>query len=141
MTKLAPPEEVLQHQIGDYRDWAKRFAVDDYVNNAPLIEKLHEEKQLALVHAADLEKKLQTVSIEHGKLILRKQRLEDALKVAARNATGVWLLGASGAVVMSIGTNVLTSEKSYAWLGGILVIVFLIMETIGYFLRPSEEVK
>lgn len=68
-------ERVRQIIIGRYADWIKRFDVSEYVQNPPMIEKLYEEKQLALVTSADLESQVKDLELRLHKLELENQGL------------------------------------------------------------------
>lgn len=69
--------------IGKESDWIKPFNPDDFLGNVRLIEKLHEEKQLALLTSIDLENQTKglEVQIQELKLANERLRLEVSYKV------------------------------------------------------------
>lgn len=73
--------------IGNEGDWIKPFNPEDFLGNVRLIEKLHEEKQLALLTSIDLENQakglgtqIQDLKLENERLRLEVNHKEEQLK-------------------------------------------------------------
>ena len=78
--------------VGEYVEWIKRFDVNEYVKNRPMIEKLYEEKQLALASSLQLEEKARNYELRVHELELQNQKLLLESSEANRKASVVFTL-------------------------------------------------
>ena len=124
--------------IGRYADWVKRFDVNEYVQNPPLIEKLYEEKQLALTSSIDLEKQVKELGSQIHELKLQNQRLELELREASRKSYLVFALSLLATVLVGIGVNIATSSPN-GWTGWVMIVAACILETVAFFSRPQKS--
>ncbi|MCH7548806.1 MAG: hypothetical protein IH969_04595, partial [Candidatus Krumholzibacteriota bacterium] len=107
-------DQKLQHSarefiLGHKEDWVKRFKVEDYLGNGPLIEKLHEEKQLLLSDALELQQLLKSA----------EQRIA-ALNLAKENSKFSFYLSLLSIVFMGLGANLATDSPES--LGGWMLV-------------------
>lgn len=124
-------------QLGRYPDWVKRFSVDDYIDNPPLIEKLNEEKQFALVDVADLRKKLEVSRQKIQALELDNQALRQRLNEVARQAMHMFVLSFLAVVLLGLGVNVATTKPG-EWLGWALIVSGGLVECVAFMLKPGK---
>lgn len=124
--------------IGRYADWVKRFDVNEYVQNPPLIEKLYEEKQLALTSSIDLEKQVKELGFQIHELNLRNQRLELELGEASRKSYLLFALSLLATVLIGIGVNIATSSPN-GWTGWVMIVAACILEVVAFFSRPQKS--
>ena len=124
--------------LGRYSEWIKRFSVDDYVDNPPLIEKLHEEKQLALVDVADLREQLEASRKELQALQLADQAHRQRLDEVTRQATHMIVLSLLAVVLLGIGVNVATTKPA-EWLGWALIVSGGLVEFVAFMLKPGRS--
>lgn len=124
--------------LGRYSEWIKRFSVDDYVDNPPLIEKLHEEKQLALVDLAELRNQLASTRDEIQTLQLENQALRHRVQGVLRQASHMFALSLLAVVLLGIGVNVVTSRPT-GWLGWTLVLCGVAVEWTAFRLKPGSD--
>jgi hypothetical protein len=118
-----------QRIVGHYRDWIKEFDVSEYRDNPPLIEKLHEEKQLALATSLELEERVADLTNQVHELELENQSLADQLEAREQRSFVAFILSLITAVSVSIGTNIAT-DKPYGWVGWILIGFSAILEFV-----------
>jgi len=125
-------ELALEKIVGRTPNWIKPFDVNDYLDNRAMIEKLYEERQMALAKVIDLESKVTTLSSQVHQLELSEQRLRIILK--EKNARSFWVFGISliATVTVGIGVNVVTSSSS--WIGWFLIAIALLLEIIAFVL-------
>lgn len=124
--------------IGRYADWVKRFNVDDYVQNPPLIEKLHEEKQLALVSAVELENRLALMRKELEGLRLENRTLHHQINEGSRSSSFMFALSLLAIVLLGVGANLATNKPS-EWLGWVLIVFGGTLEVLAFLLRPRKR--
>jgi hypothetical protein len=125
-----------QYIIGSYTKWVKRFDVNDYVKNPPMIEKLYEEKQLALAEAAKLENLVESLKSQNHELELHKQRLELLVNEAHRRSNLVFGLSLLATLFIGIGVNLVTSTP-YLWIGWMMIISGCILEVVAFFSKSK----
>jgi len=126
--------------IGEYVEWVKRFDINDYVKNRPMIEKLYEEKQLALARSFQLEEKVQKLEIHIHDLELKNQKLTLNIHETSRKSTVTFLLSLVATVLVGVGVNIATSTP-YGWTGWIMVFVACILQVIAFLSMPKEDKK
>jgi len=131
-------EHAKRVMIGRPADWIKRFDPGDYKDNPPMIEKLYEERQLALTVSFDLEKQVRELEAQVVELKLLNQRLNLELKEASRKSIIVFGLSLLATVLVGIGVNIATSSP-YGWTGWVMIISALILEGIAFLARPKRE--
>ena len=131
-------EQALEKIVGRTPNWIKPFDVNDYLDNRAMIEKLYEERQMALAKVIDLENKVSTLSEQVHSLELSKQRLEIIL--SEKTTRSLWAFGISlvATVTMGIGVNVVTSSV-LVWLGWFLIGTSVILELIAFFLTRASN--
>lgn len=131
-------ERARQIIIGRYADWVKRFDVNEYVQNPPLIEKLYEEKQLALTSSIDLEKQVKEFGSQIHELKLQNQRLELELSEVSRKSYLIFALSLLATVLVGIGVNIATSSPN-GWTGWVMIVAGCILEVVAFFSRPQKS--
>lgn len=130
-------ERAKRMMIGRYADWVKRFDVNEYVQNRPLIEKLYEEKQLALSTSIDLEQQVKTLQSEIHELKLTKQRLELELGESQRKSSLLFILSLLATILVGIGVNIATTASGN-WTGWVMIVAACILEIIAFLSRPQK---
>ena len=123
--------------IGRY-DWIKKFDVNEYVQNPPLIEKLYEEKQLALVAFFDLEEKAKNLTERVHSLELENRELTTQIREVKNQQISVFGLSIVATVLIGIGVNIAT-DKPYAWAGWVMIAVSVILEVIAFSLVVQRQ--
>lgn len=123
--------------IGRYADWVKRFDINEYVQNPPMIEKLYEEKQLALTSSIDLEKQVGELQAQIHDLKLQNQRLEIEIREASRKSFLMFTLSLLATVLVGIGVNVATSSSNN-WMGWVMIVSGCLLEGIAFLSRPQK---
>lgn len=126
-----------QYIIGSYTQWVKRFDVNDYVKNPPMIEKLYEEKQLALAETAKLENLVESLKSQNHELELHNQKLELVTNETQRRSNLVFGLSLLATLFIGIGVNIATSTFS-SWMGWMLIVSGCILEIIAFFTKSSR---
>jgi hypothetical protein len=134
---IARTEKAKRIIIGRYTDWVKQFDVSEYVQNPPMIEKLYEERQLALTSTFDLEKRVESLESQVNDYKLANQRLELELREASRKSFVMFALSLLATVMVGIGVNIATASPM-GWAGWIMIISACLLEGIAYFLRPKK---
>ncbi len=131
-------EQALERIVGRTPNWIKPFDVNDYLNNRPMIEKLYEERQMALAKVIDLENRVSTLSSQVHQLELREQKLQ--ITLAEKTSRSLWAFGVSliATVTVGIGVNLATSFGT-SWIGWFLIIIAVLLETIAFILTKSRN--
>jgi hypothetical protein len=124
--------------IGEPESWVKRFDVTDYLGNRPMIEKLHEEKQLALSSYLKSEKDVKILKKGIHDFELENQRLKERLNGLSRKSTETFILGLIATIFIGLGVNIITS-KPYTWVGWLLVIIACGLQITVWLLKPKKE--
>jgi len=123
--------------IGRTSDWIKKFDVSEYVQNPPLIEKLHEEKQMALAHSLDLEKQVHALFERNHELELQNQKLLLQHNEQKRRSSYVFVLSLIAAITVSIGVNIAT-DKPYGWVGWIMIVIAISLEIASFWIISKQ---
>jgi len=123
-------------KVGNIDDWIKQFRIEDYSNNPPMIEKLHQEKQEILVKKIELEEKLIKIEKINTKLVvenkLSKQKVNEINKRSIYSAA----INTIAMVLLGFGVNVITS-KPYVWVGWFLLGVSIALSILAFIFRPK----
>lgn len=125
-------DEAKRRIIGRASDWVKSFDVDEHVKHPPLIEKLHEEKQLALVRSNDLEEQVSDLSNRIHELEKENQKLilqHDEIK---KDSLTIFVLSLIAAILASIGANLATGQPNN-YEGWVMIISAVVLEFIAFF--------
>src|SRR5260221_7225824 len=122
-------EKARRQMIGHYPNWVKKFDVSDYLSNQPMIEKLHEEKQMALALTVDLEENNKTLSFQVHELELSNQKLSTLLEENKKQSLIVVTLSLLATILVGIGVNLATSNPQ-AWIGWLLIVVSSVIELL-----------
>jgi hypothetical protein len=130
-------ERAKRMMIGRYADWVKRFDVNEYVQNRPLIEKLYEEKQLALSSSIDLGQEVKVLESQIHELKLINQRLELELSELNKKSSLLLILSLLATILLGIGVNIATSSPN-DWTGWIMIVSACIIEVIAFLSRPQK---
>ena len=124
--------------VGHYPDWIKRFDIKDYYQNRPMIQKLYEERQIALATNLDQDEMIGGLSYEIQELKLQNQKLSMKLGENRRQSTLIFSLSLVAMILVGIGINIIT-DKPYIWIGWIMVGTSVILEIIAFkFLRQQN---
>ncbi|MBO9390808.1 MAG: hypothetical protein J7482_19065 [Roseiflexus sp.] len=131
-------EQALEKIVGRTPNWLKPFDVNDYLNNRPMIEKLYEERQMALAKVIDLESRITALSSQVRQLELSEQRLR--ITLAEKTSRSLWAFGISliATVTVGIGVNLVTSSSS-SWIGWFLIIIAVLLESIAFVLTKFRN--
>ena len=121
--------------LGRATDWIKRFDVDDYVDNPPLIEKLYEEKQLTLGEAMEFKGQLEAAQGKLHQLQLENQTLRHGLVEASRRSSFMFALSLVAMLLLGLGINV-ASQQPGDRLGWVLIGLGCVVEVVAFFLKP-----
>lgn len=124
--------------LGKYADWRKQFDVNEYVQHPPLIERLHEERELAISSSADLDKRLGELDTQMRALTLDNQRLKQELDQANRTSNTSFLLTLMASVLSGLGANLATSSTA-AWAGWVMVAAACVLQVIAFYSRPRKS--
>ena len=122
-----------QKIIGRTFNWIKDFYVDDYIQNPPLIEKLYEEKQMAIAHSIELENKVNRLTERVHELELQNQKLRLQYNEIHQRSSYAFVLSLLALIIVPIGVNIVTAQP-YQWVGWLLIVVAVIIESIAFFL-------
>lgn len=126
--------------VGEYVEWIKRFDVNEYVKNRPMIEKLYEEKQLALAASLQLEVRVKESETRIHELELQNQRLEIQVQETSRKSVTTFLLSLLATILVGVGVNIATSTP-YGWTGWVMVAIAGILQCVAFFSMPKERKK
>jgi len=129
-------ERIRRMRVGRYSDWVKRFDINEYVQNPPMIEKLYEEKQLALTSSFEMEENIKTLEAQVYDLKFKNQRLELKLEEANRKGFIVFAIALLATLLIGIGVNVATSSPSN-WTGWVMIVAGCILEIIAFFCKSG----
>jgi hypothetical protein len=127
-----------ESQLYHKRKWIKRFNLNDYIGNPPLIEKLHEEKQLALIDAAVLREQLDTTRKQLQALQFKDQAHQEKLDQSARQSTYAFILSLLATVLLGLGVNVATTKPDDR-LGWILIGSAVVVQCVAFLLKPGKS--
>jgi hypothetical protein len=117
--------------IGRPSDWIKPFDIEDYTGNPPMIEKLYEEKQLALATSIDLGEQVSNLSKKVHELELEKQKLSTKLDTARKRSYIPFALSFVAAISAGIGANIAT-DKPFKWVGWVMIALAGVLELIVF---------
>ena len=126
-------DKAKQKIIGRTFNWIKDFYVDDYIQNPPLIEKLYEEKQMAIAHSIELENKVNRLTERVHELELQNQKLRLQYNEIHQRSSYAFVLSLLALIIVPIGVNIVTAQP-YQWVGWLLIVVAVIIESIAFFL-------
>ncbi len=122
-------DEVAQKRIIGSYDWIKRFNVTEYLDNAPLIEKLYEEKQMLYVESVQWRQEKEELNSRIHKLDVRNTELKTSIREADRRSTAVFFISLVAAVMAGFGGNFAASEPKNP-LGWVLIVLAGVLEII-----------
>lgn len=125
-------DEAKRKIVGRSPDWIRRFEVGDYINNRPMIEKLHEEKQLAFAEKLGLERKVSDLSDRLHQRDLDNQSLTLELKNSRKQSFAIFVVALLATILAGIGINLITDEPG-KWTGWTMLIAAVILE-LGAFM-------
>jgi len=134
---IAEPERAMRMRIGKYDDWIKRFDVNEYVQNRPMIEKLYEEKQLFFTSSVHLERQVKDLESQINKLNLQNQKLELELSEASHKSFLMFALSLLATVLAGIGVNLATTSPN-GWSGWVMIVAACLLEGMAFLLRPQK---
>lgn len=140
MMKQDAADQAKKLIVGEYVEWIKRFDVNEYIKNRPMIEKLYEEKQLALAVSLQLEGRIRESEALIHELELENQRLEIQVQETSRKSFITFLLSLLATVLVGVGVNIATSTP-YAWTGWVMVIIACLLQGVVFFSMPKERKK
>lgn len=126
-------DKAKQKIIGRTLNWIKDFHVDDYIQNPPLIEKLYEEKQMAIAHSIELENKVGRLTERVHELELQNQKLRLQYNEIHQRSSYAFVLSLLALIIVPIGVNIVTAQP-YQWVGWLLIVVAVMIESIAFFL-------
>lgn len=127
-------ERLKQKIIGSTSyEWIKQFDVNEYVYNTPMIEKLYEEKQIAVTENFNLRERVSELENQLHQLELTKQRLEIAVTDSRKKSILLFVLGLISTILLGIGINIATSSTN-VWVGWMMIIIAITIEAIAFFL-------
>jgi len=127
-----------QNQISRYDEGIKKFDVSEYIGNSPLIEKLYEEKQLALAKSIVLKEKVQNLSEQLHKLEIENERLISHIKESKRYLLIPFILSLIAVILVGLGINIVT-DKSDQLIGWALIVLAVIIEFLIYYLNLQQS--
>jgi hypothetical protein len=130
-------KRAIQIAVGNYTDWIKRFDVNEYVQNPPLIEKLYEDKQLALVKSIDLENEVGELVKKVHELELDNRGLKIVLSEVNRKSYISFFLSLLATVLIGIGVNIATSTP-YGWTGWTMIAAACVVEIAAFLIKPRN---
>lgn len=112
-----------------------RFSVDDYLNNPPLIEKLNEEKQLAIVSVESLTAQLDSAKAQTEELRLENQALRHQVNASIRQASSTFAFSLVAVLLCGLGVNIATTKPTEL-LGWALVALGALIEIFAFLSKP-----
>jgi len=136
---VLPERKTIQRLLlGRSSEWIKRFNVEDYRDTPQMIEKLYEEKQLALLEVADLREQVRTMQEEIQALKLNNQAYRQRVSYITRQSSHMFILSLLAAVLLGLGVNVAT-DNPHEWLGWVVIISACFIELIVFMMKPREQ--
>lgn len=121
---------------GKPEEWVVPFNIEEYVDNPPMIRKLHERQQFLLIERDELR-----FQVENLKEIIQEIKIEKELAEQAKNL--IFIISFLGAIFASIGTNLITANwdfNSYPfWLGIFLILSALSLEYIAFVIQKKQK--
>lgn len=135
---MASYRSIRRQIVGYSSDWIIRFDVRDYISNPPLIEKLHEEKQLALASTIEMEHEIENLKERIHKLELYNTKLSTLLSNASHRGIISVCLSILSVLLMGIGVNIVT-DKPYVWAGWTMIVASIILQITILFSRPKGK--
>ena len=124
-----------QKVIGNYSDFIKSFDVAECVKHPPLIEKLYEEKQLALVEVEELKVKLEDACGEVKQLTMSNSTYQLRVEESTRWGLRAFWLNLLATVLVGIGVNLATQQPTSV-LGWGIIIAGCAALIVAFFSRP-----
>jgi hypothetical protein len=123
--------------VGEYVEWVKRFDVNDYLKNKPMIEKLYEEKQLALATSLHLEDNLKDLQTRVHELEVQNKVFGVQLEDASRKSNWAFFLSLLATVLVGFGINIVTTTSD-DWKGWVMVVSACVLEIVAFLSRPKR---
>lgn len=130
-------DRAQQRIIGQTTDWITKFDVNVYLDNRPLIEKLYEERQLALSRAYDAEKELADTRRTHHELELEHERLQVLNRSLKRKSVSIFGVSLVATLLAAIGVNVATDSPE-SFLGWAIVVASIMLEIVAFLMVRDE---
>ncbi len=124
--------------IGNSNDWIREFQVDDYVGNPPLIEQLHQDKQLALVTINEYEARLERARVEIESLKLDRNSLKHALAESTSRSSVSFALALLAALLIAVGANLATTSPR-SWIGWFVISAGCFSEILAFASKPRNR--
>jgi membrane-bound ClpP family serine protease len=108
-----------------------KFNVEDYLGNPPMIEKLREEKLVAIVQVQDLQNQITSANKDIEKLKLQNQSLQHQLGNIRQRTLLIVGLSILSVILTSIGTGLIVNDfqKCAGWVltvAGVAVELFAV---------------
>ncbi len=125
--------------INDDLDWICKFKIEDYIDNAPLIKKLYEEKQSAIVLKHKYENDIIDLKEVNHQLELKNKKLEMELhSIKSQKFLWYYILSLIPPLLIGIGVNLITSEGLSNQIGYGLIFIGVAIKIIEFFLPPRK---
>src|SRR5215218_6687085 len=119
-------EEAHKRILGNY-EWIKRFNVREYVGNAPLIEKLYEEKQMVLAQNVRLKQENGELTSRLHNQEINNTDLTTRIEEANKRSTAVFFVSLVAAVMAGLGGNFAASQPTSP-VGWVLIVLAIVLE-------------
>ena len=137
--------------IGQSSYLIKPLESKDLVGNKMMIEKINEERQIALLAVQDFDIKINELREENWELKLENQKLglelraekqkyQIELKAAERKSSLVFILSLVATIFVGIGINLVTSSF-YTWIGWVMIVAACIIEILAFLIKPEKSKK
>lgn len=130
--KLPRTEQAIEMMIGIESSWIKPFIIGEYLHNAPMIEKLYQEKQQFLLEATELKSQVDKLNEEVHRLDKMNEATKIKLGEASSRANLVFSLSLLATLLISIGVNVVTSSNQVVWIGWMMIISGCLLEVLAF---------
>ena len=121
--------------VGSPSEWIKPFDINKYVGNPPLIEKLWEERQLALTENFDLKNQLRVAESTNHSIELENQRLRSEIDNAKYKSIITLVLSGLATILTGLGINLVTADleakQSLFWTGIVLIVMGSVVEGLA----------
>jgi hypothetical protein len=131
-------EKVKRLMLRRSFEWVTSFDVTDYVQNPPLIKKLHEEKQLAQLTIVEYEKRIKKLEGTKHDLEMSNQRLQIENDDSRKKSVIVFILALLATILIGFGVNIVTSTP-YGWTGWIMIVAACVLEFIAFINVQKEK--